>query len=302
MRTVDLFAGFGGFTTGAESAGAKVLWAANHWPVAVKVHAHNHPHVEHACQDLMQCDWTRLPRGIDLVLASPACQGHSRASQPKRGKQHEIMRMTAWAVIDCLEVTRPRSVLVENVPAFLKWPLFDTWKQAFDRLGYHVTVQVLDAAKCGVPQRRKRLIVSGNRKRAIEIKEPGTTEQPFAEHIDWNAGKWKPIAKAGPDARQRMVAAALFRGGRCLVQHVTGHRGIGLDEPIRTITTKMQWCLVDGDRYRFLTPREIARGMSFPDSYEIPDGIGATLAIKGFGNAIPPKMAEAAVRQVMEAS
>src|SRR5688572_7699225 len=69
LKAIDLFAGAGGFTAGAERAGARVLWAANHWPAAVACHASNHPHIEHACQDLRQADFTRLPR-FDLLLAS----------------------------------------------------------------------------------------------------------------------------------------------------------------------------------------------------------------------------------------
>jgi len=34
MRAIDLFAGAGGFSTGAAMAGARVVWAANHWPTA----------------------------------------------------------------------------------------------------------------------------------------------------------------------------------------------------------------------------------------------------------------------------
>jgi len=32
MIAVDLFAGAGGFSTGATMAGCTVAWAANHWP------------------------------------------------------------------------------------------------------------------------------------------------------------------------------------------------------------------------------------------------------------------------------
>ena len=35
MKAIDLFAGAGGFSTGARMAGAQVVWAANHWPAAV---------------------------------------------------------------------------------------------------------------------------------------------------------------------------------------------------------------------------------------------------------------------------
>jgi hypothetical protein len=117
MKAIDLFAGWGGFTLGAEQAGVRVVWAANHWPLAVEAHARNHPHTEHACQDLRQADWTRLP-AYDLLLASPACQGHSQASQPKRRAYHDAMRATAWAVVDCADVTEPRAIVVENIAKF----------------------------------------------------------------------------------------------------------------------------------------------------------------------------------------
>jgi DNA (cytosine-5)-methyltransferase 1 len=82
MRAVDLFAGLGGFTEGATRAGVQVVWAANHWKAAVDVHARNHPHTDHACQDLRQADWGSVP-AHDLLLASPACQGHSRTCRPQ---------------------------------------------------------------------------------------------------------------------------------------------------------------------------------------------------------------------------
>ena len=34
MNAIDLFAGAGGFSTGAATAGCNVVWAANHWPAA----------------------------------------------------------------------------------------------------------------------------------------------------------------------------------------------------------------------------------------------------------------------------
>lgn len=117
MRAIDLFSGWGGFTLGAEQAGARVVWAANHWPVAVDVHARNHPHVAHVCQDLRQADWTQLPR-FDLLLASPACQGHSRASQPRRRQYHDEMRATAWAVVDCADVTDPLAIVEARLAGY----------------------------------------------------------------------------------------------------------------------------------------------------------------------------------------
>ncbi len=120
LDAVDLFAGFGGLTLGAEQAGVNVKWVGNHDQTAVRVHALNHPGVIHACQDLRQADWSTLPP-YRLLLSAPACQGHSRASQPRRRSYHDAMRATAFAVIDCADVTEPDAIIVENVPSFTEW-------------------------------------------------------------------------------------------------------------------------------------------------------------------------------------
>lgn len=72
VRAIDLFAGAGGFSTGAVAAGVDVVWAANHWQEAVDIHKLNHPDTYHLCQDLHQADWSKLPEH-ELLLASPAC-------------------------------------------------------------------------------------------------------------------------------------------------------------------------------------------------------------------------------------
>ncbi|WP_419606333.1 DNA cytosine methyltransferase, partial [Thiolapillus sp.] len=111
MRVIDLFAGAGGFSTGATMAGARVVWAANHWRSAVIIHKANHPDAVHVCQDLHQADWSQVPEH-DVMLASPSCQGHSHA----RGKDrphHDASRSTAWAVVSAVEHHRPPFVVIE---------------------------------------------------------------------------------------------------------------------------------------------------------------------------------------------
>lgn len=81
---IDLFAGLDGWSTGARNAGIDVIWAANHWPVAVEWHSANHPDAIHICQDLHQADWSKVP-AHDIMLASPCCQGHSKARGKKSG-------------------------------------------------------------------------------------------------------------------------------------------------------------------------------------------------------------------------
>ena len=219
--------------------------------------------VQHVCQDLRQADWSSLPTGIDLVLASPACQGHSTPSQPRRRAYQDALRATAWSVIDCVEVVRPRAVVVENVPSFRRWQLYTLWLEALRTLGYYVQEHLLVASHHGVPQRRERLFVVGQQT-ARTLQFSTKPEPAFEPCIDWSADGWRPITTAGAGAQARFAAGRSKFGKTFLSQHVTGHAGVPLHEPIRTITTQDHWVLVDGDRYRPLTGREIARGMGFP--------------------------------------
>lgn len=306
MRTVDLFAGFGGFTLAARSAGCKVVWAGNHWQLAVDVHATNHPETEHVCQDLRQADFTRLP-ALDLLLASPACQAHSSASQPNQVPKHDADRATAWAVIDCAEATLPKAIIVENVLRFReKWVLYPVWKAGLRALGYHLTELVITASRHGVPQRRTRLFIVATRKPAVsalldlhDAANRYVAEPAFAPHVEWSEGDWRPVAEASEDAQIRFAAAVRNHGPRCFSQHVTGHPGVGLGEPLRTITTKDQWCAIRDGLYRPLLVREYARAMGFPEEFWLPD-VSRAEQVRGIGNAVSPPPARKLIERVME--
>jgi DNA (cytosine-5)-methyltransferase 1 len=303
LRAIDLFAGWGGFTLGAEAAGTEVVWAANHWPTAVEVHAANHPGTVHACQDLRQADWTALPR-YDVMLASPACQGHSSASQPRRRAYHDALRATAMAVIDCADVTEPQAIVVENVPAFTQWRLYPWWRQGLERLGYQLDTRIITASRHGVAQRRRRLFVIATRPgvRVPDLVE-SLTEPAFGPLLeDDRQHQWHAVADATAGVQARIDRSARRHGSRFLSQWTTNHAGVPLHEPLRTVTTApSHWNLVDGDRYRALTGRELARAMGFPDTYRWPDRLGVADVTKGLGNAVCPPVATAVVSAVTAA-
>jgi DNA (cytosine-5)-methyltransferase 1 len=305
MKCIDLFAGWGGFTLAAEMAGLEVAWAANHWPLAVEAHQLNHPHTQHSCQDLRQADWTALP-DFDLLLASPCCQGHSNASQPNRRGYHDAMRATAWAVVDCADATNPSGIIVENVPSFLQWRLYPQWRSALEALGFRLSELIVTASRHGVPQRRTRLFIVGTRAETHafddlhDASRQAVIEPAFGPCIDWDTGNWRPISQASQGAQERIARAQANHGPRCLTQHVTGHPGVSIGEPIRTITTKDQWAVVDGDLYRPLTVRETARAMGFPEGYTWPEASGRRDQIKGLGNAVVPPAARAIIERLAE--
>lgn len=302
MKAIDLFAGAGGFTTGAEMAGVEVVWAANHWPEAVAIHASNHAGTEHACQDLHQTDWRTVP-AHDLLMASPACQGHSKA----RGKEkphHDALRSTAWAVVSAAEHHKPPFVIVENVPEFAKWALFPAWCSAMHALGYALSPMVLDAADHGVPQHRRRLFIVGTRTdHPVELRMPEREHVGASNIIDFNVGRWSQIGKAGRSLRTmgRVAAGRQVFGSRFLTAYYGNeYGGRSLSRPLGTLTTKDRYAVIDGDRMRMLTVDENRKAMGFPSDYKLPSSHAD--AIKMLGNAVVPIVARDVIQALQAAA
>ncbi len=308
---IDLFAGAGGFSEGATQAGATVLWAANHWPAAVEVHANNHPDTFHMCQDLHQADWAAVP-AHDVLLASPCCQGHSRA----RGKDrthHDASRSTAWAVISCMEYHQPKAVVIENVPEFRDWRFYQQFISCItDGLGYSVSAQVIDAADCGTPQHRQRLfLVATQGDVPFDLGTPDRPHVPVKGLIQWQTeseallglGRWSRVDKPGRStATLRRVANGRRAFGERFVMPFygsgSGLTGRSLERPIGTITTRARWAVVDGPLMRMLSVDECRAAMGFPDGYRVPS-TPIKLGHHLLGNAVCPPVSRWIMSQLI---
>lgn len=291
MRAIDLFSGFGGSSTGAQLAGADVVWAGNHWREAVDAHSINHPGALHVCQDLHQADWSAVP-AHDLLMASPCCQGHSKARGKKSGNpQHDASRSTAWAVVSALEFHRPPLAVVENVPEFLDWELYPAWAAALNALGYQLAPHILDCADLGVPQNRIRMFIV-----CTKSKSPLFLNLPKQEHIaantfiDINMGTWSMVNKPGRAVAtlERVSNGRKQFGDQFLISYYgSAKNGRSLERPIGTITTRDRWAIINGDRMRMISVEEAMSAMSFPKDYYRPNN--KKLAMHMAGNAVPPQ-------------
>lgn len=299
MKAIDLFAGLGGWTEGARLAGVRVVWAANHWRPAVETHQANHPETVHACQDLQQADWSRVP-AHDLLLSSPACQGHCHARGKERA-HHDASRSTAWAVVACVEHHRPPVVVVENVQEMRDWLLFGVWLSAFHRLGYTESILLTDAADHGVPQHRERLFIVLTRSRVpLRLKLPKRDYVAVASVLE-KMPPGTPVRSLCANTRRRWREGQRVHGEQFLVAYYGSERGgRSLARPCGTVTTRDRYGLVNGDRLRMFTALEYKRVMGFREDYLLPPQ--RNLSIHLLGNAVPPVVAADVLDAIKEAA
>lgn len=165
----DLFCGAGGSSLGAETAGAEIVMAANHWSTAIDVHQAHFPNARHDCADISQADPRRYAR-TDILIASPECTNHSQARGVSRRRQDptlwdapdpaaERSRATMWDVVRFAEQMQYEAIVVENVVEAAKWTLWNAWLAAMDALGYDRTILSRNSMHHTVPQSRDRIYI-----------------------------------------------------------------------------------------------------------------------------------------------
>lgn len=160
MRVVDLFCGCGGLSLGFEKAGMEVVAAFDNWEDALMVYRSNftHPAIK---TDLMEVDASVKaisPYCPEMIIGGPPCQDFSSAG--KRNENNGRGDLTiAYAKI--VSKIRPQWFVMENVERILKTQKLQDALTIFRAANYGVTYMVLNAALCGVPQRRKRFIMIG---------------------------------------------------------------------------------------------------------------------------------------------
>lgn len=278
-----------------------MVFAANHWPLAVKWHHENHPNAEHACQDLNQCDWSALP-AHDIGLASPSCQGFSKA-RGKHRPHHDRQRSTMFAVVDCAAFHREPVWLIENVPEALTWELFPAWEHAMKLLGYSIAAHVADSADFGVPQHRKRLFLVCTRSKApLHLQMPKLPHVAVDTVIDWDFPTWSQInsPRRRPATLARIATGRARFGDRFVAPYYgngSGKTGRSIHRPLGTLTTKDRWSIIQGDRMRMVQKREALAIMGFPASTKLPSTHSE--AIHMLGNAVCPPVPQWFLSEIM---
>ncbi len=160
MRVVDLFCGCGGLSLGFEKAGMDIVAAFDNWPDALAVYRRNftHPAIQADLMDIEASVKAISPFRPDIIIGGPPYQDFSSAGKRDENNGRGDLTIAYAGIISKI---RPQWFVMENVERILKTRKLQDALTIFRTTGYGITYMVLNAALCGVPQRRKRFIMIG---------------------------------------------------------------------------------------------------------------------------------------------
>jgi len=254
---VDLFAGPGGWSTGLNLIG-RAETVGIEWDKAACDTARAAGH-ERLQADIAELDpYTIGGSNVEGLIASPPCQGFSMAGKGK-GREDSALIIAAAGDIasgadprDTLraKVKDERSILAleplrwalelnpdwtawEQVPAVL--PLWEACAEALRADGYNVWAGLVQAEQYGVPQTRKRAILTASRYGAVDRPTPTRSKYNTrnASQLD-GFPKWVSMAEALGDIPGQVMRSNYGSGGDASKR---GQRLIS--EPAPTVTSKI---------------------------------------------------------------
>lgn len=310
---IDLFAGIGGTRLGFQNVGGECIFTSEWNKFSQKTYIANFGQTHPIIGDIVPYDENDIP-DHDVLVAGFPCQPFSIAGVTKHnalGIPHGFECATQgtlfFDVARILKAKRPKAFLLENVKNLISHDKGNTFKIILDtlerQLGYHVYYKIIDGRHF-VPQHRERIIIVG-----FDEPVPFDWDIKYPEHIpvlrdilhpedgsekadeQYTTGK---LAKVNP---KYTLTKHLWE---YLQAYAEKHRkagngfGYGLVTPNDIARTLSARYYKDGSEIlvyqgknrnpRRLTPRECARLMGFPDTFQIP--VSDTQAYHQFGNSV----------------
>lgn len=294
MRTVDLFCGCGGMSLGFQNAGVDILASFDNWEPAISVYKDNFDHpifnLDLNLTDAIDQIRTLKP---DMIIGGPPCQDFSIAGNRNMGERANLTLRFANIVNEI----RPTWFVMENVYNIEKMPILPKAQKIFKKAGYGLTIRILNASHCGVPQARRRFFMIGllGAKddflgRTLDLAQsrlPMTVRDYLGDSLKTQFYYMHPRSYSRRGVFSIDEPSATIRGvNRPIPQSYKKHHGDKADPS-------------DGG-VRELTTKERSYLQTFPEKF-ILNG-RKTDVEQAIGNAVPVKLAEFVARRIIEYS
>lgn len=210
-----------------------------------------------------------------------------------------------------LKIIKSELKKMEKHLSIFRMKVTDIIKDTFTELGYNIEMKLLNSANFGVPQKRERVIFIGLRN---DIKKDIT--YPLETHNkkgDAGKKKWISVKETIDDLKHNENTD---------LQHIyTKHTDDFLnkikntkignsvnpkykeaffrcfpDEPSNTVKENHGGVFIHYEKDRVMTPRELARLQSFPDSFKF-KGTKSNILVQ-IGNAVPCGLSQSIAKEV----
>jgi DNA (cytosine-5)-methyltransferase 1 len=307
FRFIDLFCGIGGFRIAFEKTGSRCVFSSDWNAKAQETYQANFG--EKPAGDIHEIAVADIPRH-DILCGGFPCQPFSIAGVSKKlslGRKHGFddkeQGNLFFSIADIIEFHQPTAFVLENVKNLQNHDQGRTFAIIYDTLtkalGYTVHTRVINA-KSLVPQNRERIFLVGFKDKR-EFKFPDfPSEGPRLELI---------LDKNVPPKYTLTDHLWKYLQDYAAKHKAAGHGfGFGLvtgKDTARTLSARYykdgsEILISQGPRKnpRRLTPRECARLMGYPETFEIP--VSDTQAYKQFGNSVVVPVVERIAKAVVQ--
>ena len=304
---VDLFSGAGGFAEGFRRAGFRVLLGIDNDPAAIRSYKANFPEAVALAMDIKDVTGALIEKLVgrpDVVIGSPPCEPYTGAN-PRRMK-NPIDRLyqdpAGQLVLHFARIVgelEPKVFVMENVPGILD--VKEELRRIFAEAGYpEIYFNVLAAEDYGTPSHRLRVFISNIKIRPRKLPRRMTVEEALRGLPEPGSGDVlnHELPSMSPRKARRV---ARLRWGQALIYY-EGAEGRRYPNLVRLDPRRHAPTVLGSSRFihpyedRFLTVREQARLMGFPDNHVFLGGRDEQY--NQVGEAVPVPLAEAIAWEV----
>lgn len=289
IKFIDLFAGIGGIRLGFESStnDTQCVYSSEWDKFAQKTYEANF-HIQPA-GDITKIPASSIPN-FNVLLAGFPCQPFSSIGK-REGFANKTQGTLFFDVLRILKYHMPEAFLLENVPGLLTIQHGEVFKiiiSSLQEAGYSVHYRVLEAAKFGLAQSRRRIIIVGFRKdlddSSFKFPEGNKDYTPIKDILENNPH--------GYSISKKLQKNYLFKqnDGK---PYIVDKNSNGLAKTINSSYHKIQrltGTFVRGGEtgLRLLSELECKRLQGFPENFKFP--VSRTQMYKQIGNSVAVPM------------
>ncbi|MBN1803303.1 MAG: DNA cytosine methyltransferase [Candidatus Lokiarchaeota archaeon] len=331
LNAIDIFSGCGGLSEGLQKAGFRILVGIENNHDAATIYKLNHKKTILFEKDIRKVNIDEIKiilkgKTLHLIAGCPPCQGFSsirrlNKKDPVEDERNNLILEYKRFVIGL----KPWIFMLENVPGLLDFKLFQDFIHEMNNIGYIINKKIIDVADYGVPQRRKRLVVIGSKKREIKI-APGLkkikTVRDVIGSLESVNVTCDPIHKIYASHTERiksLISLIPKNGGsrkdlpkelwlKCHMKSNIGFNDVygrlSWDSVSSTITggclNPSKGRFLHPEENRCITAREAALLQTFPRNYRFSTNINKKSLALIIGNALPPLFSKIQAKHIIK--